>query len=95
MRSLQVLMRLRSHTGTCIVKFPPRNISVEPINGKINFAQMGRYGLHCEQTCRNNFERKKSECIEWLTLNVAYANCYFDKSGRKAIAISRLQQFVV
>lgn len=95
MRSFQVLMRLCSHTGTCIVTFPPRSISVEPINGKINFVQMGRYGLHCEQTCRNNFEHKKSECVEWLTLNVAYANCYFDKSGRKAIAISRLQQFVV
>ena len=30
---------------------------------KINLTQMERYGRHCEQTYRSNFNRKKSECI--------------------------------
>ena len=37
---------------------------------KINFTQMGRYGLHVEQTYRNAFGLKKSKCIDWLKLNL-------------------------
>ena len=35
---------------------------------KVNFTQMERYGCHDEQTYRNNFGKKKSECIDWLKL---------------------------
>ncbi len=31
---------------------------------KINFTQMARYGSHCEQTYRSNFNRKRKECID-------------------------------
>ena len=41
---------------------------------KINFTQMGRYGLHVEQTYRNAFGLKKSKCIDWLKLNVSLAS---------------------
>ena len=57
------------------------------IQGKINFTQMERYGSHDEQTCRSNFGLKKSQCIDWLKLNVALADRYFDQPGRKATAI--------
>lgn len=57
------------------------------IQGKMNFTQMERYGLHDEQTYSNNFGLKKSKCIDWLKLNAALADRYFGKSGRKVIAI--------
>ena len=31
---------------------------------KINFTQMARYGKHGEQTYRQNFNRKKKDCID-------------------------------
>ena len=37
---------------------------------KINFTQMARYGKHGEQTYRQNFNRKKKDCIDWLLLNL-------------------------
>ena len=54
---------------------------------KVNFTQMERYGSHDEQTYRNNFGKKKSECIDWLKLNVSLAKRYFGENGRRAIAI--------
>ena len=48
---------------------------------------MERYGCHDEQTYRNNFGKKKSECIDWLKLNVSLAKRYFGEKGRHAIAI--------
>lgn len=48
---------------------------------------MERYGSHDEQTYRNNFGKKKSECIDWLKLNVSLAKRYFGEKGRRAIAI--------
>ena len=47
---------------------------------KINFTQMGRYGLHVEQTYRNAFGLKKSKCIDWLKLNVSLAS-FTDVAG--------------
>ena len=38
-----------------------------------NVTQMERYGRHCEQTYRSNFNRKKSECINWLLFNLSLA----------------------
>ena len=46
---------------------------------KINFTQMGRYGLHVEQTYRNAFGLKKSKSIDWLKLNVSLAKRFFGK----------------
>ena len=57
------------------------------IQRKVNFTQMERYGSHDEQTYRNNFGLKRPKCIDWLKFNVALADRYFGKSGRKAIAI--------
>ena len=54
---------------------------------RVNFTQMERYGSHDEQTYRNNFGKKKSECIDWLKLNVSLAKRYFGEKGRRAIAI--------
>ena len=54
---------------------------------KVNFTQMECYGSHDEQTYRNNFGKKKSECIDWLKLNVSLAKRYFGEKGRRAIAI--------
>ena len=55
---------------------------------KVNFTQMERYGSHDEQTYLNNFGKKKSECIDWLKLNVSLAKRYFGEKGRHAIAIA-------
>ena len=54
---------------------------------KINFTQMGRYGRHCEQTYRSNFNRKKSECINWLLFNLSLAKRSLDMDGLLAVAI--------
>ena len=69
---------------------------------KINFTQMTRYGKHGEQTYRQNFNRKKKDCIDWLLLNLslarrvlemdgllAIAPCYISKAGKKTPHIGR------
>ena len=61
---------------------------------KINFTQMGRYGLHVEQTYRNAFGLKKSKCIDWLKLNVSLAKRFLGKQGRWAIAIDPNIEFM-
>ena len=40
---------------------------------KINFTQMASYGKHGEQTYRQNFNRRKTGCIDWLLLNLSIA----------------------
>jgi len=57
------------------------------IPGKINFTQLGRYGMHGEQCYRQNFGRKRSKSINWLRFNVSLALLFFVHGGRKAIAI--------
>jgi hypothetical protein len=57
------------------------------IPGKINFTQLGRYGMHGEQCYRQNFGRKRSKSINWLRFNVSLALRFFGTGGRKAIAI--------
>lgn len=54
---------------------------------RINFTQMGRYGTHCEQTYRTNFNRNRSNCIDWLSLNLALSRRYLNTDGLLAIAI--------
>ena len=54
---------------------------------KINFTQMERYGSHCEQTYRSNFNRKRSECINWLLFNLSLAKRSLDMDGLLAVAI--------
>ena len=51
---------------------------------KINFTQMARYG---EQTYRQNFNRRKKDCIDWLLLNLSFARRVLDMDGLLAIAI--------
>lgn len=54
---------------------------------KINFTQMARYGKHGEQTYRQNFNRKKKVCIDWLLLNLSLARRVLEMDGLLAIAI--------
>ena len=54
---------------------------------KINFTQMERYGSYCEQTYRSNFDRKRSECINWLLFNLSLAKRSLDMDGILATAI--------
>jgi hypothetical protein len=54
---------------------------------KINFTQMARYGRHCEQTYRQNFNRRKKDCADWLLLNLSLARRVLDMDGLLAIAI--------
>ena len=54
---------------------------------KINFTQMERYGNHCEQTYRSNFNRKRSECVNWLLFNLSLARRSLNMNGLLAIAI--------
>jgi len=54
---------------------------------KVNFTQLERYGTHDEQTYRNNFGYRKSKTVNWLKLNVAFAERFFSKAGRLVIAI--------
>lgn len=54
---------------------------------KINFTQMARYGKHGEQTYRQNFNRKKKDCIDWLLLNLSLARRVLEMEGLLAIAI--------
>lgn len=53
---------------------------------KINFTQMARYGKHGEQTYRQNFNRGKKGCIDWLLLNLSLARRVLDMDGLLAIA---------
>ena len=48
---------------------------------KINFTQMARYGKHGEQTYRQNFNRRKKGCIDWLLLNLSLARRVLDMDG--------------
>ena len=54
---------------------------------KINFTQMARYGRHGEQTYRQNFNRRKNGCIDWLLLNLSLARRVLNMDGLLAIAI--------
>lgn len=54
---------------------------------KINFIQMARYSSFSEQTFRNNFNRKRSECVNWLSFNLSLAKRSLDMDGLLAIAI--------
>ena len=54
---------------------------------KINYTQMERYGNYCEQTYRSNFNRNRSECINWLSFNLSLAKRSLDMDGLLAIAI--------
>ena len=48
---------------------------------------MERYGNHCEQTYRTNFNRNRSDCIDWLSLNLALSRRYMNTDSLRAIAI--------
>lgn len=54
---------------------------------KINFTQMARYGKHGEQTYRQNFNRKKKDCINRLLLNLSLARRVLEMDGLLAITI--------
>ena len=57
------------------------------IQRKINFTQMERYGTHCEQTYRMNFNRGRAKCINWVKFNLALSRHYLNMDGLLAIAI--------
>lgn len=57
------------------------------IQRKINFTQMERYGTHCEQTYRTNFNRSRAKCIDWVNFNLALCRRYLNMDGLLAIAI--------
>ena len=48
---------------------------------------MARYGKHGEQTYRQNVNRRKKDCIDWLLLNLSLARRVLDMDGLLAIAI--------
>lgn len=54
---------------------------------KINFTQMARYGSHCEQTYRSNFNRKRKECVDWLLFNLSLAKRVLNMDDLLVIAI--------
>ena len=51
------------------------------IQRKINFTQMERYGTHCEQTYRTNFNRSRAKCIDWVKFNLALCRRYLNRDG--------------
>ena len=51
------------------------------IQRKINFTQMERYGTHCEQTFRTNFNRSRAKCIDWVKFNLALCRRYLNMDG--------------
>ena len=57
------------------------------IQRKINFTQMERYGTHCEQTYRTNFNRSRAKCINWVKFNLSLSRRYLNMDGLLAIAI--------
>ena len=48
------------------------------IQRKINFTQMERYGTHCEQTYRTNFNRSRAKCINWVKFNLSLSRRYLN-----------------
>ena len=58
------------------------------IQRKINFTQMERYGTHCEQTYRTNFNRGRAKCIDWVKFNLALCRRYLNMDGLLAIRVS-------
>ena len=48
---------------------------------------MERYGSHCEQTYRSNFNRKRSECVNWLLFNLSLARRSLNTDGLLAVAV--------
>lgn len=48
---------------------------------------MERYGTHCEQTYRTNFNRGRAKCIDWVKFNLALCRRYLNMDGLLAIAI--------
>ena len=57
------------------------------IQRKINFTQMERYGTHCEQTYRTNFNHGCAKCIDWVKFNLALCRRFLNMDGLLAIAI--------
>ena len=57
------------------------------IQRKINFTKLERYGTHCEQTYRTNFNRGRAKCIDWVKFNLALCRRYLNMDGLLAIAI--------
>ena len=51
------------------------------IQRKINFTQMERYGTHCEQIFRTNFNRSRAKCIDWLEFNLALCRRFLNMDG--------------
>ena len=49
---------------------------------------MERYGTHCEQTYRTNFNRGRAKCIDWVKFNLAICRRYLNMDGLLAIAIN-------
>lgn len=48
---------------------------------------MERYGTHCEQTYRTNFNRSRAKCINWVKFNLSLSRRYLNMDGLLAIAI--------
>ena len=48
---------------------------------------MERYGTHCEQTFRTNFNRSHAKCIDWVKFNLALCRRFLNMDGLLAIAI--------
>ena len=42
---------------------------------------MERYGTHCEQTYRTNFNRGRAKCIDWVKFNLALCRRYLNMDG--------------
>ncbi|WP_232223159.1 hypothetical protein [Prevotella sp. S7 MS 2] len=57
------------------------------IQRKIIFTQMERYGTHCEQTYRKNFNLSRAKCINWVKFNLSLSRRYLNMDGLLAIAI--------
>lgn len=57
------------------------------IQRKIIFTQMERYGIHCEQTYRKNFNLSRAKCINWVKFNLSLSRRYLNMDGLLAIAI--------
>ncbi len=48
---------------------------------------MARYGSHCEQTYRSNFNRKRKKCVDWLLFNLSLAKRVLNMDDLLVIAI--------
>ena len=49
---------------------------------------MERYGTHCEQTYRTNFNRCRAKCINCVKFNLALSHRYLNMDGLLAIAMT-------